>query len=72
MLFNFHQKTTTSDLLDELERFIIYWLGPYKKEYGESLEVLNHEPIPLLSKQIKIEDDLFYNKKKLSQGNLKN
>lgn len=45
-LFNFDSKTTPSKLLNELERFIIYWLGERKPEYGTPLEILEKLSLP--------------------------
>ena len=44
--FDFESKDTPSELLDELERFIIYWLGERKPEYGTPLEILDKLSLP--------------------------
>ena len=36
-MFNFNDKETPTELMDELERFIVYWLGPRGDGYGEPL-----------------------------------
>ncbi len=44
--FDFDSKETFSELLDELERFIVYWLGERKPEYGTPLEILDQLSLP--------------------------
>ena len=45
-MFNFNDKTTPAELIDELERFIVFWLGPRQEEYGEPTESLSKLRLP--------------------------
>src|SRR5262245_43947607 len=41
-----HDATSPVGLMDELERFIEFWCGPRRPEYGEPPEALQKLPLP--------------------------
>ena len=45
-MFNFNDQQTAAELLSELERFIVYWLGPRCEECGEPAENLADLDLP--------------------------
>lgn len=45
-MFDFENKTTPSELMGELERFIEFWLGPRCESYGEPVENLDQLKLP--------------------------
>src|SRR5690349_16569052 len=45
-MFNFLAATTARERLDELERFIAFWYGPRRPEYGEPAERLRGAELP--------------------------
>jgi hypothetical protein len=45
-MFNFNDKTTPAQLMDELERFIVYWLGRRRDHYGEPVQSLSELRLP--------------------------
>ena len=44
--FAFQTASTPDQLMDELERFLIFWLGPWKAEYGEPESALSTQRLP--------------------------
>jgi hypothetical protein len=45
--FRLREATTAADRLAELERFLVYWFGPHRAEYGEPADSLAGMPDPL-------------------------
>ena len=45
-MFDFDAVGTPQDRMDELERFLSFWLGPRKPEYGEPDAALASRPLP--------------------------
>lgn len=45
-MFAFNAARTPDELMDELERFIKFWLGPRKPGYGEPKVALDRDPLP--------------------------
>ena len=45
-IFAFQAASTPGRLIDELEKFLVYWLGPRRPEYGESEPALRGQRLP--------------------------
>ena len=44
--FAFQSASTSAELMSELEKFLVFWLGPRKEEFGEPEPVLREHRIP--------------------------
>jgi hypothetical protein len=44
--FAFQSASTPDELMDELEKFIVFWVGPWRKEYGEPESALKKVQLP--------------------------
>ncbi|MGE3808404.1 MAG: hypothetical protein AB7K24_27390 [Gemmataceae bacterium] len=46
MDFAFDKDSSPAQLLDNLEKFIVFWFGPRQPEYGVPADVLEQQPLP--------------------------
>jgi hypothetical protein len=45
-MFRFLEAKDANERMDELERFLTFWYGPRRPEYGEANESLRRFPLP--------------------------